>query len=562
MDRLQLNMQRIPNHVKIALRILNEVTSVETLNTQMTKTLNLIQRIGNDCINLSNQTHSTFSNLMNHLGEIIALTEVNQGVQETQLRQTEIELNVSQIWQRELTQLNTILKEHYQDTLDDLTSAHVEYSRALARRPSRFERTLMRIINVAIKMTKNAVRIFQKTRDGQSIPSALNPLANGQVDPTTDNGKALIISHSLSSALQNFIDIYKDILNEHNSTHNPMELENLVHEMDTYTQLMGNNLIAVNIVQPIVIRMNKVCYEAIQLIKDLTFRQIVHRNETDEVLSQLEALVDDMKKIDTAAELIEDSSLTKRSSDQRSYSTDNWKMLVQITDRKLQDARTRSQTSLIQLRKNMNDMTQLVAKIASLDLTRINHEQLLDFMRQALSLLATIRQTWGELVLFFSTIVSQTEVALNGALKPFLQQTNLAINKELSNEERAFFLDLLKDQSVNIHQTSYSLFLMSRTYVDMSNEYLMPRLSSLSLMITATNDTQRMKLTNQLNLDTQTTQMKVKDLVEQRKKIYTTMIEQQSDKLNNYLDSLGGPSNNNQQIIQQAELFLQQQKLI
>lgn len=565
MDKLQLNMQRIPNHVKLALRILNEVTSVETLNRQMSKTLNIIQRIGNDCINLSNDTHWKFANLMNQLGEIISLTEVSQGWEENQLRQTEIQLNISQVWQEQLTQLNIILKEHYQDTLDDLKSAHMEYSRALARRPSAFERTLMRIASVAVKLITNAAKIFQRTRDGQIIPSVLNSLANGQVDPTTENGKALIISQSLSSALKNFIFIYKDILyptHEHNSTHNPMELENLLQEMNTYTQLMGNNSISINIVQPIVIRLNKVCNQAIQLARDSIFGQPINRNETDDVLSQLEALVEDMKKIDTAAGLIEDASLSQRSSDQTSYSADNWKMLVQITERKLRDARTRSQASLVQLQKNMDDMTQLVAKIASLDLTRITRQQLIDFMRQALTLLATIRQTWGQLVLFFSTIVSQTEVALNGALNPFLEQTNLATNKELSTEERMFFLDLLKDQSVNIHQTSYSLFLMSRTYVDMSNEYLMPRLSSLSLMITATDDTQRMKLTNQLNSDTQITQMKVKDLVEERKKIYTAMIDQQTDKLTNYLDSLGGPSNANEQTIQQAEQFLHEQKLI
>ena len=564
MNQLQLNMQRIPTHIKIAFQLLNENKPVKTLENQMTKILNNIGRIGNDCIRLANETHTVFSNLMNHLGEIIALTQVSQGLQETRLREMEIELNISRIWQRELTQLNELLKQHYENTVEDLRLAHIDYSRALARRSSKFERGLMRITNAVIKLSKSTIRIFKrmltKNRDGQSTPSSLNSLVNGQINPTTDNAKALLMAQSLSAALRDFFNIYYEIfypMDNQNSTRNPDELENILYEMQTYTQLMGNNSIACNIVQPLVERMKDVCLQAIQLAKDSAFGKIISRNQTDAILFQLEQLIEGTKEIDAAAELIDDSSI-----DSTSYSSDNAKMLVQITAQKLKDSRNRSEMSLIELRKNMNEMTELVGKIASLDLTRINHAQLLDYMQQALRLLATIRQTWGQVVLFFSTIASQTQVALHGTLNPFLQQATLVVTNEFSTEERMFFLRILKEQSETIHQSSYSLFLLSRTYVDMSNEFLMPRLEGLSLMITATNDIERIKLNNQLNSETQITQVKVKALVEERKMTYTTMIEQQQAKLKIYLDGLGGSSMDNQQIIEQAEHLLNQEKLI
>ena len=53
--------------------------------------LGQIQQIGKDCVMLANTTHRTFVNVMGLLGEVISLKEVSRGLQETRLRQTEIE---------------------------------------------------------------------------------------------------------------------------------------------------------------------------------------------------------------------------------------------------------------------------------------------------------------------------------------------------------------------------------------------------------------------------------------------------------------------------------------
>ncbi|CAF1679031.1 unnamed protein product, partial [Adineta ricciae] len=177
----------------IALSILSTTTTQTSkqIETQMSKILQTVLRIGNDCISVANDTHIAFSTVMNYLGEVIALTETSKSLRETRLRETEIELNVSRVWQMQLKQLRNILKEHYESTVEDLRFAHIEYSKALARRPSRFEKGLMRLTTAVVKLTRNAAKVLERlTSDKQQIngaSSALNYLLNGSVMATADN---------------------------------------------------------------------------------------------------------------------------------------------------------------------------------------------------------------------------------------------------------------------------------------------------------------------------------------------------------------------------------------
>ncbi|CAF0861529.1 unnamed protein product [Rotaria sordida] len=562
MDQLQLNMQRIPTHVKVALRVLAEVKSPEKLQIQISKTLNSIRRIGSDCISLANDTHMAFSKVMNHLGEVIILTEVSKSLRENRLRQTEIELNVSQTWQTQLKELNNILKEHYESTIEDLRFAHVEYSRAVARRPSKFEKGLMRITGAVVKLINNAAKAFKRLTSGSrqsgSISTTLGDLTSGKVTLTTQNGKILLMAESFSDSIRNLIKIFNDVFystNNQTTGNSLQEMENILHEIETYTKLIGNSDIATNIIQPMIKRARNLSTIAIQLVKNNNIEQPVNRNETDRVLSELNTLIRDTKRIDAAAGLISDSSrVTSNSGD--SFSSDNAEMAIQITERKLQDTQKRSEASRIELQKSIDEMSELVGKIAALDLTKMNYAELIDYMRQALSLLGTMRQTWARLVLFFSTVANQAEIALSGILSPFIKQAELGSTNGISFEERNFFIELLKDQSVNIHETSHSLFIMSRTYVDMSNEFLMARLAGLSLMFTAKNDDERKVLNNQLAFETKTTQEKVKALIEERKMVYLAMVETTRTKLKVYLESLGGPSVENQKAIEEASKLL------
>jgi hypothetical protein len=86
---------------------------------------------------------------------------------------------------------------------------------------------------------------------------------------------------------------------------------------------------------------------------------------------------------------------------------------------------------------------------------------------------------------------------------------------EESDTDRKLIFDLLSGDSANLYHESYLLFVLSRTYYDVSSKYLMPRLSGLSLMLVSSNNDERQALLTKLKYDTDEVQNKVKELINQ-----------------------------------------------
>ncbi|CAF1553528.1 unnamed protein product, partial [Adineta ricciae] len=127
-------------------------------------------------------------------------------------------------------------------------------------------------------------------------------------------------------------------------------------------------------------------------------------------------------------------------------------------------------------------------------------------------------------------------------LGPFITQANQAGTESLTLDERLFYVDLLKAQAIEIDSQTQMLYLMSRTYVDMSTNYVMTRLAGLSKMLAARDDNERNQFLAQLKQETQRTQAAVTGLVTE---------------LENFLAKLGGPNADDQAAIEAGQKLLE-----
>ena len=226
---------------------------------------------------------------------------------------------------------------------------------------------------------------------------------------------------------------------------------------------------------------------------------------------------------------------------------------AQLALGRLTNARDRYDRAFGQLKAQQEEMGKLMGRIAALDLERIDYAKVLELLREALLLLGNVREQWNQLVLFFSEVAARAEMALSGSLTPFIDQATQAGLMAISRDERAFFVDLLKDQAVEINRQAELLFLMSRTYVDMSNQHLMPRLVKLTSLITITDSSERTRVLNQLTAETNATQIQVTNLVNQRKAIFVSASSQRRVELERYIQQLGGPTTQQLQLIAAAQ---------
>ncbi|CAF3544682.1 unnamed protein product [Rotaria sp. Silwood1] len=545
-------MELIPDHIKTTLKVLVGSPSTRLVVDLLPKTLGNIQKIGKDCVMLSNKTHQTFVNVMGLLGEVISVAEVNRGLQETALRRTEIELNVSRVMQGELNKLGETIQSHYNDAKDAVRTAQAQYTKALKDIPTGFKALLLDFGRAIIGI----VSAF-----GNRIANGQAGGKGGAVTNAVANGQSLAFARLYSDALGKLSEKVNDFLSfssgKANFSSNP--LEDFDAFRVTFEAFFGS--LKAGGSGDLKTKISSLVQEGIDLSKDLVdiAKQTVGNGKSiesdvaDSIKARLSSLISNVKPL-VAAEAMGDASVppATNSGAQSSSPTDssnNEKFIAQMASERLRDAEKRYDAIFAQLKQQQEEMGKLMAKIASLDMTRINYIQILELLREALKLLSQVREQWNQLVLFFADIAARAEIALSGTLDPFIEQATQAGNAALSREERLFYVDLLKTQAINIHKQSYALFIMSRTYVDMSSQYMMQRLAGLSKMLTTSNDEERMRLIQELSNETKDAQDKVVALVNERRTTYTQTIQNRRQELEAFVTSLGGSESGDQKAI-------------
>jgi tetratricopeptide (TPR) repeat protein len=67
-------------------------------------------------------------------------------------------------------------------------------------------------------------------------------------------------------------------------------------------------------------------------------------------------------------------------------------------------------TTFVELMAHYDNMTQMIVQLASLDMTKIDYEQIIPILQQAIKYLSEIRVHWGKLIEFFDNLRIRVQV--------------------------------------------------------------------------------------------------------------------------------------------------------
>ena len=205
----------------------------------------------------------------------------------------------------------------------------------------------------------------------------------------------------------------------------------------------------------------------------------------------------------------------------------------------LQSAQKRYDDIFLELMQHHDRLTQVMVRIASLDMAKLEYDELIPIMQEAVEYLNEIKVHWGKLLMFFDGLRIRVKTSVNGSLKNFvdwMKQAQASGENELTPVYRAYYLEFMKEDTVAIHREAHLLYIMSRTYYDVSKEYLMDQLAGLNRLLVATTDEQRNALKNDLMRDTDAVRLNVRKLTEIRKQEYTQANQNRQHELELFLE--------------------------
>ncbi len=105
----------------------------------------------------------------------------------------------------------------------------------------------------------------------------------------------------------------------------------------------------------------------------------------------------------------------------------------------------------------------------------------------------------------------------------------------LDENDRELFLLLLIDAIKEIERSADLLYIMSRTYYDVSDEFMMNQIANIHGLLLLETDSERTTLISQLNRSSSDTTMKIINLVRERQHEYT---ERNNFRQQQYIDFL------------------------
>jgi hypothetical protein len=204
-------------------------------------------------------------------------------------------------------------------------------------------------------------------------------------------------------------------------------------------------------------------------------------------------------------------------------SRDRGKKDAETALQNLRQAEQRYDAAYLQIMAFHDKMTQLVIRIASLNMTQIDLNEIIPIMVEAVNLLSQVKSHWDQLVRFFDKLSNRAKVTLEASLKNFvnwMKEAQLMGPNDLTPYIRSFYLDYLKEDALAIHSEAHLLYIMARSYFDVSNEFLMTQLAGMAKLLTAATPEERMELNKALQVETEKVQLSIRSLTRQRQAEY------------------------------------------
>lgn len=139
-----------------------------------------------------------------------------------------------------------------------------------------------------------------------------------------------------------------------------------------------------------------------------------------------------------------------------------------------------------QLKESNEELSKVLESLTELSPEKLaDFDQIRETLMRGIKALASVREQWQKLVEFFQYITNIIKVCQNESLSSFVQYAKVGQKRVLANgyADVDFMRDLIYEQVSQANTTSYVVWSISDTYVEISRNHLMGRLASLGQLI-------------------------------------------------------------------------------
>ena len=500
MDQIRLLSSNVDIHVKTAVRFLI-AGSVEDVESTVPNALRNIERIADDCLDLSTSVEEEFVAVMKMIAELLEACTRAKGQHENDLKAAKIAREVAE--------------NHYK-------AINAEKQQSLSRR-----KKLEKQMNDADEEFKDAIKSMPGTWDiiGKACVDILIGVARTtNAIPNMVLGKRGLNTGSNEDAGSNsnrqnipewILDIFKimPVVHGHVQTLLTLVIGGAITKGDeraktavlrmkrSIESIKESGLEVVNRSQ-MKTKVMKLCGDAINLCDALiSSKQRLQGSEEEiqEFKLKAEKLLDEANALLAASHFVlgdnalpnTPPNLAKQSAYNSSgginsplvqQTFENYRFRTETAKEMLKDSCRAYEKSCDDVERKTREVTNLLVKMKELDLKEMDMEKIRQTLVRGIQALGEVREQWGKLVEFFQMLSNIVKCCLDTSLK-FFVQTSRSRLAQGDSDMSAAMRDSIFEQAFQANQIAYVVNSISSVYVQVSHKHLMEPISGLGKLI-------------------------------------------------------------------------------
>ena len=511
MDTIRLYSAKVPGQVKKVVRTLVS-GSKEDVKDILPIELRKIEKNASESLELAKAVESKFENVMHLTGELLEVSSAAKGhFQNTQVElQTKREIALTK--EKSVREEIERAKEEQDKLTKQVKEAKAQWEKAVDSMPSGWDLVGMQFVEGITKAFTSAAEtvisaVATRGMNSSSAPPHADP--NLRVDPSEKQSakrvsklptQALVKAELMKVFLAKLVEVLATFQDKSNGGEPAKDIKKTRLEMESLQKDWSTEQESKDDQEGLKLlsRGLEICMEAEKELEDLN----LSNDKMKKIAKRASKLKDDIFKFCTKVQTkVQTNPLYTKPPRQarnmadpaKSASSSAANMAVESARFKIAETRglLEKQEMLYdegnkQLKESNKELSKVLQSLVEFSPEKIaNFDQIRETLKKGIKALASVRERWQKLVEFFHCITNIIKVCQKESLTSFVEYSKVAQERRLTKgyTDTDFMRDLIYEQVSQANKTSYVVWSISNTYVEVSRNHLMSRLASLGHLI-------------------------------------------------------------------------------
>uniref|UniRef100_A0A8C2HQ00 Uncharacterized protein n=1 Tax=Cyprinus carpio TaxID=7962 RepID=A0A8C2HQ00_CYPCA len=509
MDQIRLHTAQVPDYMKTAVKILFQGND-EVVKAHLPDQLNNIRVIADECLKLSDATEKRFTDVIKIIQELLEACVNAEHFYGEEMETIKKKLEESKLREESAIETKRRTEKAVSAMEKELDQAHKSYKKALDSLPSGWNMIGMDLVGGITQSITGLINgvtsvITHPVRNMCSATTKIADTWSNIIDQdSVRDVVADINAYSKSAEILKCVQNIKQLMNVE-SEDDDIDWKKLYDQKNKNTKSDFINRQFKRITDdlkeipgcPAKKQAQKLCKKGMEICSQLEKYAPDGKCDKDistKIIQDVLDLIESTQIFDCKSKDITNSPaisptppmMYKEGNKSENMSpsqkaTENARFSIEQNRAQLNKTRETYEKCVENLEKNHKELTEILVTMRNCELTEIDFRTTIEMLVKGMDAMGRVKEQWEKMVHLFQMVSNIVKTSLSKTLTNFVSTSEKT--QALSYNAKLFSKDLLYTQAFQACNIASLVHMISGTYTDVSNKYLMDRVSSLGKLM-------------------------------------------------------------------------------